>query len=47
MNAARAVSLAAGRLRAAGCQSPRREAEHLLCAVLGTGEQLAFIYYQF
>jgi len=37
MNAARAVSLAAGRLRAAGCQSPRREAEHLLCAVLGTG----------
>lgn len=36
MTAAQAVSSAAERLRAAGCASPRREAEYLLCTALGT-----------
>jgi release factor glutamine methyltransferase len=36
MTADGAVSEAAGRLGAAGCGSPRRDAEYLLCLVLGT-----------
>src|SRR5512137_330359 len=37
MTTAQAVSRAAERLKAAGCASPRREAEYLMCAVLSTG----------